>query len=1484
MANDFKRGIRIYLETSDFGKGLEEMAASTKKYEEELAKLTKRAEEMTAAGTNSGKEWNKLQREKAKATSNAEKASKAELKMRQQLEETEKVLKNLSGATYRELLNMRTKLRSQMENSIRDGDKYKATQKQLIRVEKELTRAKKDLNKEIGCQGTLLGKAAMGLNKYATLITATIGAITGSIMGFRRLGEQVSQLDDIYSDVMKTTNLTREQVVALNEQFKKLDTRTSREELNKLAYEAGKLGLSAERDILGFVKASNVLKIAMGDVLGENAALQIGKMVGVYERSTRHLQALDLEGKMLSLGAAVNELGKTSTANEQYMVNFAGRLGGIAVQAGLTIDQVLGFASALDQDMQKVEMSATAFQKMIMNMFKAPEVFARAAKIPLEEFTELMRTDMNAAIKSVLRGFSGQGGLQQLIPMFQDMGLDGARAAAAISSMANSIEKVEDAQRIASQALIEGTSALDEYNIKNENLQAKLEKARKRFKEVSLELGESLYPVLIKLTKGTSHFMRALVDLIKWVKENKGLITALTVVMGLYTLAVSKAKIVELALVAAHKARVFWAKAVEVATLTQIIVTGRLTGATRVADLAMKQLNATLAMNPLVAVGVAVAALTVLIYRLITGKNKLTAAQKAMHDVTARVNSELERENINLEVYRKRLLQTDPNSQERIRLVRELNEKYPDLLKNIDAESASVATLNTTIKEYITNLSNTIRQKVLYSKITEKITQLESETSHKKRQRIRQEIDHLKKELEYQMLVNTYGERNAKLISQQEDLQRQQRVLEILVIPGEPDFDTFEKSWRQWNQDSGIFFSSGQAEIDELNKAFNEYVANAISAENDLKRVNAQLQQIDDILNGVSTTTTTTNNPTGDNPTGDNSELKKQQQRAIDNLLKNQQVLFDIERRAHINRLKAAGLFEVDLTLLTEEQLKIRLDLEEEHYRNLDRIAREAETERIRQAKIQIGVSGDMDAAPGQSGLSGDQLRAYEILYAQHHANLASIEEDGIKRRDDFVRNNDNIRLKALADSRDALLNVEAATQSALLAELQQGVIDRTKTQEDFNAEVEKLTRAGMENRLEILTSYRNMLLDIEGELTDEQIKAIQEANKAVTEIEKSIREKKLNDEIQFQNDRKNVILQYGLQNIAEAQRVELELLKQHYDQKLLSEKEFQQAKRAIQLKYAQEYVQSAQTLVNAGADAVQAIEQAQTARIGAEFAQRHADLQAQLDAGVLSQEDYNEQKAQLDYEQRVAELDIQKKYADANFALQVAQIGASTALTAMQAYSALAGIPVVGPALGVAAAIAAGITGAAQIAAAKAERDRVKSLTIEKPSTGGSSGSPSTGARVAVPQAMDGRYDVIGEQDGKTYRNVPYKGVMRTGMVTTPTLMGERGSEVVIDHPTLRNLQMNAPHIIDTIMRHRVPQRMEGNYTSLEPRAKSQEPRLQDGLSDHTVKELIVIMGLTKEILKRMEENGIDANVYLNELEAKIKLRDKSKQRGSLR
>lgn len=424
------------------------------------------------------------------------------------------------------------KLENQQKNCTIGSEEYTRVTEDISRLRGILSDASDNVNN----LGKEWGTAIEMASRYSNILMGFQSAFQMIDLGvgkLKDLAKDAAALDDVYADVMKTTGLTHDQVEKLNEAFKKMDTRTSREQLNQLAYEAGKLGIESEEAIKQFVSASDKINIALGDVLGEGAMVTIGKLTNIYESVSSTLDGKNLEEKMLAIGSAVNSLGQASTANEGYMVEFMKRLGGIASQAKLSADQVLGYASALDQNGQAVEMSATAFMKLIQQMVKKPEEFVQAAGVSMEEFKRMMDEDMNGAIMRVLEGMEKGGGFQQLIGMFADMGLDGARAATVVSSLAKHLDQVREAQVLANTEMQTGTSVIKEFNTKNDTLQAQAEKAKKRFEEVRIELGNELYPVLIHLQRTGTVLMKGFAGWVQLINNHPGLL--LTIAAALAT-------------------------------------------------------------------------------------------------------------------------------------------------------------------------------------------------------------------------------------------------------------------------------------------------------------------------------------------------------------------------------------------------------------------------------------------------------------------------------------------------------------------------------------------------------------------------------------------------------------------------------------------------------------------------------------------------------------------------------------------------------------------------------------------------------------------------------------------------------------------------------------------------------------------------------------------------------------------------------------
>ena len=614
-------------------------------------------------------------------------------------------------ASVKQIRSEMNKLVNEQNRMVIGSDEYISHAKKI----KELRQYLKEHAQNIGSAASAWTEMYNKVLQFGTGIgglTQILSSLDNVTSTLKQVATDLAAMDDVYSDVIKTTGLTREEVDELNESFKNLDTRTSREQLNNLAYIAGKLGISSKEMVQQFVEAADIINVSMGDVLGDDATLAIGKMVDVYKKSTDMLKDKSLKEQLLSLGSAVNELGKTSTANEQYMVNFTGRLGGIAVQAGLAADQILGFASALDQDMQKVEMSATAFQKLIQKVISKPAEFAKVAGMELGKFKQLIETDMNEALKKVLKGFSGAGGFDKLLPIFQDLGLDGARAAAAISSMANSLDKVEAAQQVANKAMLEGVSCYNEFSVKNNNMQASLEKARKKFQDTRLELGEKLYPILLKLTKTSTAGIKAISTATSWISKNKGMVLAVIAPLTLYIAKVTLLKTRLLLLTAAEKAGVVIKAAYKTAVYAVAAAQAKMAGNTERAAAAVRKMNASANAVPWVELATAIVAAGTAIYKLAT---RTTAAQKAMkdfHERTAEQKAEADRLFGALRELRK-------GTDEYNKVQKKIIENYPTILQDQLDEKGNILDIEQAYNKVITAMKRKIALDIQQEQITE---------------------------------------------------------------------------------------------------------------------------------------------------------------------------------------------------------------------------------------------------------------------------------------------------------------------------------------------------------------------------------------------------------------------------------------------------------------------------------------------------------------------------------------------------------------------------------------------------------------------------------------------------------------------------------------------------------------------------------------------------------------------------------------------
>ena len=620
----------------------------------------------------------------------------------------EKVLKNLDKATPKELSKTLSTLRHQLNSIERGTEMWNKQCEAIKRVKAEIAR----VNADLVAGESFWDRFNRKMNEWQTTLMGAAAAITGLIMAGRSAVKAFADMDAEMANVRKYTGMTKEQVEDLNEDFKKMDTRSSREQLNMLAEEAGRLGKTSKEDILGFVRAADQINVAL-DELGDGATLTLSKLTTIFGDEER----LGTEKALLSVGSVINELSQNCTASAPYLANFAKRMAGVGAQAEMTIPQIMGLAAVLDSQGQAVEMSATAVSKLIMDMFKQQDKVIKATGMNAQKFKEALAKGTNEGLLMLLETLHELGNIDVLAPVFKDMGENGARAAQVISALAGNLDMIKWEQEEAARAFKEATSVTAEYNVQNTTVQAGLDKARKRVKEMAVELGEKLQPVMRYVISSTTLLLRVLSAMVDFFIKYKTAILTVTVAIAGYLAAVKLQYLWSLRFVAVAKLKAA-AVAVENAVLAASILKHKvLRGEITAAAAAQTYFNKVLKMNPM---GAAIAAATILIglyVKFAKSSNDAALAQKRLKEIEEEADRNTRDEITRIERLKKTIEDETISVNNRRKAIEELQQIVPDYHASISEEGRLYGHNVQILKNYTEQLKNSAKIKAALDKL-----------------------------------------------------------------------------------------------------------------------------------------------------------------------------------------------------------------------------------------------------------------------------------------------------------------------------------------------------------------------------------------------------------------------------------------------------------------------------------------------------------------------------------------------------------------------------------------------------------------------------------------------------------------------------------------------------------------------------------------------------------------------------------------------
>lgn len=640
---------------------------------------------------------------------------------KRQMQLVNNTMANLKTSSIRDLEYSIKALNQQMQGMQRGTEQFKQMERQAKQLKAEL----QAVRAEGVAQESWVKRSADWFNRMQGIALGAVAAISGITFTVKKCVEEYAKMDDEMTNVRKYTGQAAEEVERMNEDFKKMDTRTPRQKLNQLAEDAGRLGITSTAAVEDFVDGADKINVALGDDLGDKAVSQIGKLAQMFgEDKTKGLR-----GAMLATGSAVNELAQNSSASAGYLVDFTARVAGVGKQAGFTQAQIMGLASVLDQNMQQDETAATAVQNLLAKMFQDSAKFAKIAGLNVKEFSNTLKEDANGALLQFLAAMRAKGGFADLAPMFEEMKMDGSRATGVLTVLADKLDDIKTAQNLANEAYSEGTSVLNEFETQNESVQAQLDKASKKFLDLSIELGQKLYPAARYCISAASLGVRTLSTLVDFVKDYWRILVVLTAAIVTYT-AVSKAKLI------ADKAQMAWLNIMILREKAHLVLVGLKTSALKTMAIVQMALtreiklttaaqmlwNKVLLANPITAVIAVVVGLTAAIVTLSKETSTAEQAQRDYNDAVTDANKQAAEEEAAIMRLVSAIQSNTSAESDRKAALEELNGKLMrEHLGNITEEAVRTGQATRQIQSYIDMMKKKIVIDGLQKKLAESI-------------------------------------------------------------------------------------------------------------------------------------------------------------------------------------------------------------------------------------------------------------------------------------------------------------------------------------------------------------------------------------------------------------------------------------------------------------------------------------------------------------------------------------------------------------------------------------------------------------------------------------------------------------------------------------------------------------------------------------------------------------------------------------------
>ena len=564
----------------------------------------------------------------------------------------------LKTASLDELQRAAKQLQEQISHAERNTEEYVRASAQLRTVRAELDEAKDGWEEN----GNAIADAAKNLKAY---ILAYFG-ISEGLEKLKQIFSANLELSDSLAAVQKTTGLTAKEVGSLSSEIDKIDTRASQEQLHQLAATAGQMGVTAQEDILGFVRAANQLTVAL-DELGEDGVESLVKI----NQLTGETDKLGLERALLASGSAINELSASSAASAGPIADVISRLGGIGSAANLGTADLAALGATADALGQSTEVAGSSLGKFIGTLVSKSDQVADAVGLDRQYLQGLIdQGNTMEAMIAVFERMENMGGFAKLAPIMGDLGSEGARASALFAAFAGNVDLLKSQVDVSRTAFTEATSVTREYNTVNETAAALVQRMGNSIREFFVNSG---------VVEWITNLLRAVMDLPGWLDRNVFAINGVTASVTALTAA----------LTANHVRMLLVAKGVK--SLSDAWLLLRL--AAIQAQTAMIGALRVLTRHPiLLAATAATAALGFLVGAIVKASKstkELSEQQKTLNESTKSYDAQVLKEQRSLNDLYGALNRAKQGTETRRKLIGQINSQYGKYLDNMLTEKST---------------------------------------------------------------------------------------------------------------------------------------------------------------------------------------------------------------------------------------------------------------------------------------------------------------------------------------------------------------------------------------------------------------------------------------------------------------------------------------------------------------------------------------------------------------------------------------------------------------------------------------------------------------------------------------------------------------------------------------------------------------------------------------------------------------------------